>query len=149
MWSGYLIIPRIMSYFSHHLHTISRFTSWSSFQSRVVKRPPPCISLKFLTCNSNLMKKLFTCNLIHRYKILHMPTQHSCWTKSCMNHSIIIPMMTKQNLHQIWIMMAELLVRWPPGWCFKNDYELVNVGALKLPPVQKLHIFNVWVRYFV
>ena len=78
-----------------------------------------------------------------------MPTQHSCWTKSCMNYSIIIPMMTKQNIYQNWIMMAELLVRWTPGWCFKNDHELVNVGAVIFLSLKELHIFNVWVRYFV
>ena len=31
----------------------------------------------------------------------------------------------------------------------KNTYELLNVRALKFQPVNKIHIFNVWVRYFV
>ena len=36
-----------------------------------------------------------------------------------------------------------------PGGRFKNTYELLNLRALKFSTVNKIKLFNVWVRYFV
>ena len=36
----------------------------------------------------------------------------------------------------------------PPWGCFKNTYELLNVRALKFPPVDKIHIFQCMDKIF-